>query len=72
MKHYIKTATGVSTGFIQYSEQTKWRIIKGTIMLLTGVIGGIGQGGGASPIILMAVLMILMKEVRMRYRAEID
>ena len=65
MKHYVKTATGVSTGFIQYAEKTKWRITNGTIMLLAAVIGGIGQGGGASPIIWMAVLLILLKAYKM-------
>ena len=51
MKHYIKTAFGTSEGYIQFGETYKTIIIQGIIMLLIGPIGGVGQGGGASPII---------------------
>ena len=51
MKHYIKTGSGVSPGFINYSTAFHAGYVTGVIMLLTGSIGGVGQGGGASPII---------------------
>ena len=61
MKHYIKIAAGISKGYIKYSEDTKKVIISGIIMLLLGPIGGVGQGGGASPIIWLAVLLIMLE-----------
>ena len=51
MKHYVKTAFGVSRGFIQYSEHTKQVISNGIVVTLIGLIGGVGQGIGAIPII---------------------
>ena len=65
MKHHIKTVIGVSLGFIQYGN-TKKRIVKeGLITLLAGIIGGIGQGGGASPIIWLVILLIMLKVYKM-------
>ena len=60
MKHFVKTATGVSIGWIQYGKENKKKVRNGTILLLMGLIGGIGQGGGASPLIWMSVLLIMM------------
>ena len=60
MKHYIKTATGVSEGYIKFDRVKKRKIRNGVILVLTGLIGGVGQGGGASPIIWMAILIILL------------
>ena len=60
MKHYIKTAVEVSKGYIQYRKDTRQKMQNGIILLLIGLIGGIGQGGGGSPIIWMVVLMIMM------------
>ena len=65
MKHHIKTAIGVSTGYIQCGNVSKRIIIEGLITLLAGIIGGIGQGGRASPIIWLVILLIMMKVYRM-------
>ena len=61
MKRHIKTSTGVSEGHIKFSRFNKKKIRNGVILILTGLIGGVGQGGGASPIIWMAILIILLK-----------
>ena len=60
MKHHIKTAIGVSEGYIKYGKQKMMQETNGVMMLLIELIGGIGQGGGGSPILWMAVLMILL------------
>ena len=69
MKHYVKTSYGISKGFIQFNpekqeptEQTKedGTIIYAIIMILAGPIGGVGQGGGASPIIWLAILLLML------------
>ena len=59
MKHFVKTARGISESYIKFNtQQIKQQY--GLIMILMGLIGGVGQGGGASPIIWMAVLMIML------------
>ena len=60
MKHYVKTAMGISKGFIKFGKETQRIEGRGIILILLGLIGGIGQGGGGSPIIWMAVLMIML------------
>ena len=60
MKHYIKTSTGVSPGYIKFSPTQQQVISEGIITILAGLIGGIGQGGGASPIIWLAILLIML------------
>ena len=69
MKHYIKTASGISGGFITFGKKKLKRLKRmvhndGTtytlILALLGPIGGVGQGGGASPIIWLAVLLIML------------
>ena len=65
MRHYVKTAFGVSEGYFQYSKELQMIMLNGLIMLITGLIGGVGQGGGSSPIIWMAVLMIMMMAFKM-------
>ena len=60
MKHYVKTAVGISEGYIIYSKVMKMILKQGILLLITGLIGGIGQGGGSSPIIWMAVIMAMM------------
>ena len=60
MKHYVKTVVGVSKGFIKFGLKEKKIMLNGIIMTLIGLIGGIGQGGGASPIIWLSVLLIMM------------
>ena len=61
MRHYIKTGTGVSTGYITFSMVMKSLIVGGIIILLQGPIGGVGQGGGGSPIIWLAILLMLIE-----------
>ena len=60
MKHFVKIAVGVSIGYIKYQKKAKKVTKNGIILILAGLIGGIRQGGGSSPIIWMAVLMIMM------------
>ena len=62
MKHYVKTATGVSSGYIQYSNEIRrYHDQEKNIVKLEGPICGVGQGGGASPIIWTAVLLIMLE-----------
>jgi len=66
MRHYVITAFGSSEGYIQYQEKLTRVLLKGIgmmgmILALLGPIGGVSQGGGASPIIWLAVLLIMME-----------
>ena len=61
MKHYIKTAIGISPGHIEYNENESMKMVDGIVQLITGLVGGTGQGGGASPIIWLAILVIMLK-----------
>ena len=61
MRHHIKTGSGVSPGYIKYSDMIKAIYTAGVIMLLTGPIGGVGQGGGASPIIWLAIILMMLQ-----------
>ena len=61
MKHYVKTGDGVSKGYIKNSKKIDSTIAFGIILLLTGPIGGVGQGGGASPIIWLAILLMMLQ-----------
>lgn len=64
MKHHIRTAAGVSEGYIKWSNQLSGDNIKRTVIGATtvflGNIGGIGQGGGSSPIEWLAVLLVII------------
>ena len=51
MKHFIKTAAGVSSGFIMFNPIHAITQIAVGYCILQGLIGGIGQGGGGDPII---------------------
>ena len=68
IKHYIKTGYGTSNGYIMFDEAIKFiRSQSGLatiIIALLGPIGGTGQGGGASPIIWLAILLIMMEAYR--------
>ena len=68
MKHYVKTGYGTSTGYIKFDEAIKFILsqegVLTIIIALLGPIGGVGQGGGASPIIWLAVLLIMMEAYR--------
>ena len=61
MRHHIKISMGISPGHIKFAETSEINIVDGVIMLLAGLIGGTGQGSGASPIIWLAVLLIMIK-----------
>ena len=61
MKHFIKTGSGVSLGYIAYSKIIQTMIMTGIIIIMTGPIGRVGQGGGASPIIWHAILLIMLE-----------
>ena len=65
MKHYVKTGTVVSNGFIIFSTAFKSMMIGRIVTWLQGPIGGVGQGGSGSPIIWMALLFILIEAYKM-------
>ena len=64
MRHYIKTSAGVSTGTIQYKNtlnQHEHTITENNnTTTRAGNIGGVGQGGGASPIEWLVVLLAML------------
>jgi hypothetical protein len=61
MKHYVKTSRGTSKGNIQWSEATTTSTshTNGTTTI-SGIIGGIDQGGGGSPVGWLAVLIVMI------------
>ena len=61
MKHHVKTGAGVSEGYIRFAEEIKLIILGGIVLTLLGPIGGVGQGGGGSPIIWLAILLIMIQ-----------
>ena len=61
MKHYIKTAAGICPGYIKYDKKEVTELVDGAIKFITGLVGGTGQGGGASPIIWLAILTIMIQ-----------
>ena len=61
MKHHIKTGTGVSEGYISFSPMIKMVMLSGIISSIFGPIGGVGQGGGGSPIIWLAVILMMLQ-----------
>jgi hypothetical protein len=61
MKHYVKTSRGTSTGNIQWSAATTTSLSnQHGITTISGNIGGIGQGGGGSPVGWLAVLIVMI------------
>ena len=46
MKHHLKTALGVSEGYFQYDKKEKRLMEDGVLIFISGIIGGVGQGGG--------------------------
>lgn len=61
MRYHVKISARVSEGYIQYGMNMKMIMRNGIIYLLMGVIGGVGQQGvGGSPIIWMAILLIML------------
>ena len=62
MSHHLKTAVGVSKGLIKYRpKEAQYYDRENNILALRGEIGGVCQGGGASPIIRSAVLLIMLQ-----------
>ena len=66
MTHHIKTASGISKGTIKSEvkpsneEKTVERTINDEVINFSGNIGGVGQGGGASPIEWLVILLVLL------------
>ena len=63
MVHHIKTAAGISKGIIKYNETDTTDINlsqQGGTTIREGNIGGVGQGGGASPVEWLVILIVLM------------
>ena len=65
MRHYIRTAAGISSGYIRFDKNTPLReeftdqTTQSTCYL--GNIGGVGQGGGGSPVIWLSVSMPMIE-----------
>jgi hypothetical protein len=64
MKHYVKTAAGVSQGFIMFSPTIAIIQIALGLLIFQGPIGGIGQGGGGGPILWLLVSTIMIRALR--------
>jgi hypothetical protein len=61
MIHRVKTGRGVSPGTITWSQNQIFQTIKKEgVDHLHGNIGGIGQGGGGSPVGWLAVLLVMI------------
>jgi hypothetical protein len=61
MIHKVKTSRGISKGFIRWhpSQTIQEETIKGQAVF-SGNIGGIGQGGGGSPVGWLAMLLVMI------------
>ena len=64
MKHYVRTAAGVSEGFIQFNSITMITLLTFGLTVFHGLIGGIGQGGGGGPILWLMVSVIMIEALR--------
>ena len=64
MKHYIRTAAGVSQGYIAFHATNSVNSDTLGRLILLGIIGGIGQGGGGGPILWLLVSIIMIKALR--------
>jgi hypothetical protein len=62
MVHRVKTNRGISKGFTCWgpSQQIITMTTTASALKLIGNIGGIEQGGGASPVGWLAVLLVMM------------
>jgi hypothetical protein len=62
MQHYVKTSRGVSKGNIKWSKEVNtYTSVTNGIPTIHGNIGGIGQGGGGSPVGWLAILIVMIK-----------
>ena len=64
MKHYVRTAAGVSNGYIKFNLQMIVTVIATGMTIFQGIIGGIGQGGGGGPILWLMISVILIRALR--------
>ena len=64
MTHRVKTAMGISPGSIKWDSTMLRCVTIAGILHLLGNIGGIGQGGGGSPVGWLVVLLIMIKAYR--------
>ena len=68
MCHYIRTAAGISKGFMQWDSQSptvkSWWNDKADAYCYTGNFGGVGQGGGASPVLWLSVMLPMIDTYR--------
>ena len=64
MIHRVKTAMGVSKSSIQWKPIPLQVMLIAGIITLVGNIGGIGQGGGRSPVGWLVLLLIMIKAYR--------
>lgn len=61
MIHKVKTSKGVFNGYIQWSPLQKIQeIVKNVRNILSSNIGGIGQGGGGSPVGWLAIFLVMI------------
>ena len=70
MIHYVKTAAGISKGFIQWKKiaqdlQFVLEFNSDGSSVRSGNIGGVGQGGGASPVEWLTLLMVMITTFKM-------
>jgi hypothetical protein len=62
MVHHVKTSYGPSTNNIQWGpSQTLYTTAQNRVYSTKGNIGGIGQGGGASPVSWLTVLLVMIQ-----------
>lgn len=64
MIHRIKTALGISPGTIRWANSSLIEETIGGIKHFKGKIGGIGQGGGASPVGWFVILLVMIESYR--------
>ena len=64
MEHKVKTAMGISKGSIKWNPGPLCMIILAGIAHYIGNIGGIGQGGGGSPVGWLVILLIMIRAYR--------
>ena len=64
MKHYVRTSVGVSKSYIEWGETEEDEEIttrkEDDVTIINGNLGGEGQGGGASPIMWLVVLIVMI------------
>ena len=74
MLHYVKTSAGISRGVIKWGKIAEdinfiLEYDKNGHSIRQGNIGGIGQGGGASPVEWVTLLMVMILTFKMFARS---